>query len=443
MRDAKDGKYDVLVVWKGDRLSRRIVDFPSIVVDLVELGIQVWSVVDGPDGKRWGADGALETFMLSVEGFRNQSYSESTSLYIKERKRQMAQAGEYVGGKAPFGYMFVAQKDSRGEPLLRGGRIVRELQSDPDRAPIVREAYRRYINGEGYIKLCRWLNESGVPSWTGGGWRHTSVVRLINNPFYAGKIQHGDNLIEGKHPAIIAFDEWQRAREVSAARSAIPRRQRQFDYPLTGILVCGVCGYRMGAHSAKWKRRGEPERAYRCLSILHGQRCGNTSRRASHVEASFIEAMRREDGPTFSQLRQHLQERDVDSRQVINDYYATRKATEARLRVVEGALKELVRDFLEKKSPFTSAEFAEWKATYTAEKEMLEAKLLEPPPTVTAIDWDAFTAMVAQIPVLWEEWTPPERKQACLDFCTAFDLRPYMFHDGSVELRLFTDESPT
>jgi DNA invertase Pin-like site-specific DNA recombinase len=114
IRDAEDGKYDVLVVWKGDRLSRRIEDFPGIVKDLTEeIGVEVWSVADELGGKRWSARNALEMLMLSIEGFKNQSESENISVRTREKKRQMREAGQWTGGHVPFGYQLIVRRTLR------------------------------------------------------------------------------------------------------------------------------------------------------------------------------------------------------------------------------------------------------------------------------------------------------------------------------------------
>lgn len=115
LRAAEEGEFDVLVVWKMDRLSRRMEELPAVVRQLDDAGVEVWSVVDAPGGKHWTVRSAIEMLMLAIQGFRAQSESEDISLRTSTYKRQYAAEGHWNGGKVPYGYKFEIATGDQGD----------------------------------------------------------------------------------------------------------------------------------------------------------------------------------------------------------------------------------------------------------------------------------------------------------------------------------------
>ena len=61
------------------------------------------------------------------------------------------------------------------------------VAGDPTDAATVREMFRLYdVEGWGYHRICRHLNERSIPAPTGGAWAKSSVRNLVSNPLYVG-----------------------------------------------------------------------------------------------------------------------------------------------------------------------------------------------------------------------------------------------------------------
>ncbi|MBP3656677.1 MAG: recombinase family protein [Clostridia bacterium] len=157
---------------------------------------------------------------------------------------------------APFGYRKV--KIQRGKGYT--------LEPDPDQAPLVRMIFEMYVNEHvGCATIARRLNDLGSRTNAGRPWSNSSVLQLVRNPVYIGRVRWNDRtsvtrmvdgqvvtrreknaapiISAGKHPAIISedlFDAAARARrsnDKTHTHAFAPTRN-----PLSGLVVCGVCG---------------------------------------------------------------------------------------------------------------------------------------------------------------------------------------------------------
>ena len=115
-------------------------------------------------------------------------------------------------------------------------------------AEAVRELFRRYVTGTATLsQSAQWLNDQGFRTrnrhWVqdgAGNWsqepRHfttASVRGILHNPFYAGMIKHGDELLPGVHQPLVSWELFQQVQAVMKRRGPGPlhsRRQVLHDY---------------------------------------------------------------------------------------------------------------------------------------------------------------------------------------------------------------------
>ena len=61
------------------------------------------------------------------------------------------------------------------------------VQGEPAHVAIIRKIFHFYdVEGWGYHRICKHLNEEGVPSPLGGPWAKSSLRNLLHNPLYVG-----------------------------------------------------------------------------------------------------------------------------------------------------------------------------------------------------------------------------------------------------------------
>ena len=235
--DAGKKAFEIVVVYKLDRLSRRQRDVMSLLEDVFGgLGIGFRSVTEAfetttPFGK--AALGMLAVFA--------QLERETIIERTKMGKLQAAKAGRWKGGPVPYGYRY--------DPV-RGWSLV------PEEIEVYRRIYRWYACEDmGVMKIARRLNEEGIPSPSGGHWGRSAVFKIIKNPHYAGLTRHRDQVYPGGHPAVLSEAEWT-ALQAAQERHRSEPWVRSDAFLLSRVLRCARCGGPVkGRHIAANRRR--------------------------------------------------------------------------------------------------------------------------------------------------------------------------------------------
>ncbi|WP_159622654.1 recombinase family protein, partial [Ruania rhizosphaerae] len=170
--------YDVVIVWKVDRLARRITDFWASVAALQEQDRALVAVKDSLDMTT--ATG--RTFAGLIAGFAEME-AEAISLRVRAARGHLLRAGRVVGGTVPYGWRNVPNPDGDGKVLSR----------DPERIEYVRGMVQRAQRGDTIYSVVQWLNESNAPLPRASqthrkreGWRYKTVEDLLRNPVLAG-----------------------------------------------------------------------------------------------------------------------------------------------------------------------------------------------------------------------------------------------------------------
>jgi DNA invertase Pin-like site-specific DNA recombinase len=250
MEDAEAGKFDVVVVYKVDRLSRSLLDFVKVMERLNAAGVSFVSVTQ--NFTTADAMGRLTMNMLmSFAEFEREMIAERTRDKIAMSRRK----GKWTGGQVPFGYV---AKDKRLVP--------HELES-----LIVRDAFDLMVKYRQTCEVARALNEQqklprGARLRAGRllAWTTSGIANLLKSPLYAGVIAHGGERYRGEHPALIDEDTFERVQRILEGRDKTPLtfHGTNHDYLLKGLLRCGLCGAAMSPGSTRRARK--VYRYYRC-----------------------------------------------------------------------------------------------------------------------------------------------------------------------------------
>lgn len=295
---AHAGESDLCVVYMMDRFSRDAYDAPIYKKKLRDKGVRVVSAMESmPDGPE---------AVLIEKLYEGLAVVESVHISQRTRRGMEGNARKLMhNGVRCFGY-------SLGDD---GKYHVNE-----ETAPIVREVYRRRIQGEADNAIARDLASRGVTTNTGGVPGYTFVHNMLSCEKYRGVYTWGDVRVEGGMPRIIDDETWYQAQTVK------PRKQRHKeiwrDYPLAGRAFC-ACGARMAGASAHG--HGGVYAYYRCP-----QKCGVRPVRADWVEGEAVDAIRAmlEDRPTAERIAHAVA-------QLARDDDGQRRADAARKRMEE------------------------------------------------------------------------------------------------------------
>lgn len=168
---AKQGKFDILLVFMFDRIGRIADETPFVVEWFVKNGIRVWSTQEGE--QRF--DNHTDKLTNYIRFWQADGESEKTSIRTKTALGQLVEDGGFKGGLAPYGY-----------DLVKSGRFnkrkheVFELAVNEAEAAVVRIIFDKYVHeGFGAQRIATYLNNLGYRARTGKMWHHASVRGII------------------------------------------------------------------------------------------------------------------------------------------------------------------------------------------------------------------------------------------------------------------------
>ena len=267
LEGCRQGKYDILLIWRLDRLSRSLRDTVVLVEDdLIANGVSLVSTTESIDTS--SPSGRL---MLNILAAFAQNEREATVERVVATLCDMAKNCVHLGGRPPYGYAVGPDKHY----------IIKEPEADA-----VRLMFRLYANGSGYKAIMAELERRGIFSRNGNPFSQTTIYEILHNEKYSGVYLYNraapasrdgrrnnhaskspDEIIRipGGMPAIIDRDLWQRAQEHSRTHFYSGSRCRaKREYLCSGLVYCAVCGQRMNVINAGHNRNGTYQMAYGC-----------------------------------------------------------------------------------------------------------------------------------------------------------------------------------
>jgi site-specific DNA recombinase len=280
---AQEKKFDVLLVYKSDRLGRKEDDTPILISLLVKAGIEVWSTVEGQSK----AENHLDKLINYLTFWQASGESQNTSIRVKEKIAQMNEQSLYTGSNPPYGY----EVYDTGEKHSKYDKTIKDMRIHNEEKKVVELIFDLYTNkGYGTPRVVQYLNEHGYKTRKGNDWRINTVFSILKNPIYTGKKRYNTKDKEN-HRKNVDSSEWKFSpvREdwiiideniFFASQSLMDNRRSGQKKPmprkgkllLNGLAYCGYCNQKlysdMGSSSYKLKdgtvKKREINR-YRCL----------------------------------------------------------------------------------------------------------------------------------------------------------------------------------
>lgn len=171
--------FEAVVVWKIDRLARRVLDFLHVDEVLRGRGAGLVAVEDPIDMTT--PMGRAFATILAVFG---EMEAAAIASRVRAARAHMIAEGRWAGGGVPYGYMAVDNPDGPG----------RVLTIDPERIDWLRAIVHMARNGSTIGAITSRLDEEGAPLPAGrvrkdgdrATWNRQTIEGLLRNPILAG-----------------------------------------------------------------------------------------------------------------------------------------------------------------------------------------------------------------------------------------------------------------
>lgn len=259
MKDMKKGKFNLIMAYKMDRLSRSVIDFENFFNDIKKYNCEVQFIEGNIDTN--GASGMMFARILEVFAqFERELIKERTLIGVES-----AVSKGHFGGKPPLGYK--TKLDDEGKKL-------KEWTINKDEAKIVREIFELCASGKTYFQISNILKEkypkvissirkdkeTNEEKITYRSWTDSSISCILNNKCYMGTYEYRKSLdnketieIENVVPKIVSEDLFNDCQEMIFRNGRNYYRSKR--YLFIQRLVCPKCGRIMACNGCKNKMK--------------------------------------------------------------------------------------------------------------------------------------------------------------------------------------------
>ena len=261
IKDALDGKIDLIVVKSVSRFARNTIDLLSTVRELREKGVKIFFEKENIDSMDSKCDMVLNIYASLAE-----DESRSISTNIRWRKQKQVEAGEVSFN---FNLLYGYRQDENKRVTI----------SEPE-AEVIREIYFKYLIGCSYREIIRDFKERGIqpPKTTNqsGLWQTSTIKSILQNEKYMGDVllqktyqrdflserrvkntgQAPQKYVENNHPPIIDKTTWHAVQAEIERRKSLRSTEEtgkgrySGKYAFSGKIVCGHCGSGWRRHHA-------------------------------------------------------------------------------------------------------------------------------------------------------------------------------------------------
>lgn len=310
LSDAQTGRINLIICKDLSRFGRNYIEVGQYIDYIFPLhNIRFIALNDNVDTSNRDSN-AME--MMPVINLFNEWHASSTSKKIKAVIEANAREGRYKSSYAAYGY--TKADDEKHTPII-----------DPEAAEVVRRIFKLRSQGVTPRHIADQLNADSIPipsdyfyqkqgkvnpKFTRHLWCQTTIRTILNNPIYLGnmamnrtttisyknhktvKKEQSDWIVtENNHEPIISQELWDRVREVEQSVSRGKRSKDGTLKPLSGLLYCCDCGFKMkSAGQNRKNRQGERYRKifFNCDSYASFGKCACTSHYITQKEIEAI-----------------------------------------------------------------------------------------------------------------------------------------------------------
>ena len=278
IKDINQELFDAICVMDLDRLGRGDnEDWGKIEKTIKKNEILIIT----PDKIYDWSNNDNDEFQIEVKNFFARLEYKTISKRLRRGKILGAKKGKWTNGKPPYPYIYNKDKQA--------------LEVDEEKLVVYKQILTWTLGGETPEHIMAKLNTMGIKSPGGKYWSGTAVYRLMTDLTHLGKIVYGKQkgsghknrktkplihfdkvdwqIVDGDHHPLKTQAEHNQIMELYANRKIKATRAREGAFTLSGLVVCGKCGYAMQfTHNGKNKK----EYIKKCQkSDPFGCRCGN------------------------------------------------------------------------------------------------------------------------------------------------------------------------
>lgn len=302
MKDAKNKKFNILICYRLDRISRNIADFSALIEDLQQHDISFVSIKE-----QFDTSTPMGRAMMYIASVFAQLERETIAERIRDNMLQLAKTGRWLGGITPTGFdsKEIIYLDPSGKE-----RKMFKLTPIREEIKIIKLIFKKFLELDSLTQLETFCIQNNIKTKNNKDYTRFTLRSILTNPVYAtadkdiynyfvnndyevysdstefaGKngIMAYNKTIQkknttnkqrdpsewivtvGKHPGIIKGSDWVKVQNmIERNRSKTFRKVKNTESLLSGILRCDNCGSFMRPKMGRINKDGIQVYYYMC-----------------------------------------------------------------------------------------------------------------------------------------------------------------------------------
>lgn len=327
LEDAKQKKFNVLICYKLDRISRSVADFSNLIIELEKLNISFISV-----NEQFDTSSAMGRAMMYICSVFGQLERETISIRIKDNMYALAQNGNWLGGEEPTGFA-----NKRIEYLDTNGKeksfcILEPIEKEIE---LVKLIFSKYLELRSISKVEKYMLSNNIKTKNGNDWSKNGIRTILGNPVYVktnedvinylkdqganiygepddihgilvyskrnGKVGKYKDLKDwifaiASHEGIISSEDWLKVqKQLNINKTKAPALGSSGIALLSGIIRCAKCkNFMRVAYGKQYADKGIKKFYYVCsLKTNSGKtRCNNRNVNGVDLDSIIIDKLK-------------------------------------------------------------------------------------------------------------------------------------------------------
>lgn len=379
MSDGKHHKFDAVVCYRLDRVSRNIKDFAELIQELQQLNISFVSI-----NEQFDTSSPMGRAMMFICSVFSQLERETIAERIRDNMRELAKSGRWLGGITPTGYK---SKELVGSVTVDGKvRKAFKLDIIKQEAELVQLIFDKFMETNSLTKTETYLRQQHIRTKNHRDFTRFSISNILRNPVYMIADKEAWNYFErlevdifsessafdgvhgimaysktiqttgksnqlkdvkdwiiavGKHKGLISGAQWVQVQKMlDQNKSKSYHKPKSHVALLSGLLFCGSCGaYMRPKLSSRLNANGERIYDYLCETKekTRSQDCKMKRPNGNELDRLVCEHIKAlsEDHSQFlkelEQARKSLEEHQGDFDQRLDELKKAQKETERKI----------------------------------------------------------------------------------------------------------------
>lgn len=326
MKDVKNGKFNILICYRLDRISRNVADFSSTLEVLQNNKIDFISIRE-----QFDTSSPMGRAMIYIASVFAQLERETIAERVKDNMLELAKTGRWLGGTPPLGF---TGKSTVYTDANMKERKMSKLVPVEEEIEIVKKFYSLYLEKGSLSKVHKYLYINNICTKNNAEWNIKSIQLTLRNPIY---VQSNNKVIQylaekgmniygepngngiltynkrtsrdkykdtsewvcsiSNHKGIISAEDWLKVQYIlDGNKIKAPRLVSAGFGLLNGVLKCGKCGdYMYQKMGHKSIQTGELLRYYVCQKKKKssGHRCDCKNVRLDLIEPLVLEELKK------------------------------------------------------------------------------------------------------------------------------------------------------